>query len=111
LPDSDNSVTFQVLARIFMLPTTESGKSNPISAGYRPNHNFGSPSNRAMYIGQLDIPPGESVYPGETRDLVVSFLNTDELPRLLQVGTKWRIQEGLNHVGNAEVLKILLAAV
>ena len=95
-----------VLARVSFLRTEEGGRREPCPERYRPNHNFGDAENRQFYIGQLQIPAGELVSPGETRDLEVVFLNGRGLSELLSVGRRWRIQEGARLVAKAEVLEV-----
>ena len=102
----DDPIT--VTARLSMLPTDQGGRGTPLTGGYsyRPNHNFGDEDNRFFYIGSVEIPKGDLVYPGEIRELRVLFLNVQGLLELLEVGRKWRIQEGSNLAGIAEVLSV-----
>jgi translation elongation factor EF-Tu-like GTPase len=96
-----------VLARISVIRTEDGGRKGPFTTSYRPNHNFDEAADRIFYIGQLEVPEGTWVYPGETRDLVITFLNVRGLSALLRVGRAWRIQEGGQHVATAEVLALL----
>jgi translation elongation factor EF-Tu-like GTPase len=70
-PEGDAPV--RVLARVQVLSSEEGGRTSPFRAQYRPNHHFGAPENRHFYIGQVEIPEGESVSPGETRELAITF--------------------------------------
>ena len=97
----------RVLARISVLRTEDGGRKGPFTKSYRPNHNFGAPVDRVFYIGQVEVPDGTWIHPGETHDLVVTFLNVRGLSELLQVGRSWLIQEGPRHVANAQVLSLL----
>lgn len=97
----------RVLARLSFLSAEEGGRSGPCWGGYRPNHNFGGPDDRQFYIGQVQVPEGEVVRPGETRNLEVCFLHGPGLAELLQVGRQWRVQEGKKLVANAEILEVL----
>lgn len=96
----------KVLARVSFFKSEQGGREQPCVGKYRPNHNFGGPENRNFYIGQLELLPGESIHPGENRDVRITFLNGAGLSELLQVGRNWRIQEGIKHVANAEVLAV-----
>jgi translation elongation factor EF-Tu-like GTPase len=96
-----------VLARISVRPTEDGGRKGPFTHHFRPNYNFGEPDNRVFYIGQVEVPEGTWVYPGETRDLPITFFNVRGLTELLRVGRKWRIQEGGHFIATAEVLAIL----
>ncbi len=95
----------RVLARISVLRTEDGGRNYPIPMSYRPNHNFGGAEDTQFYIGQLEIPENHPVKPGETRDLVVTFLNGPGLSELLLEGRTWRIQEGSKLVATAQVLR------
>ncbi len=97
----------RVLARVSVVSTEDGGRKGPFTKHYRPNHNFGDTENRAFYIGQIEVADGDWVYPGETRDLEITFLNVGDLINLLKVGRTWRIQEGQKHVASAEVLQML----
>jgi translation elongation factor EF-Tu-like GTPase len=97
----------RIRARISVLRTEDGGRNGPFTAFYRPNHNFGGPSDRIYYVGQVEVPQGSWVSPGETRELVVTFLNVRGLSDLLQIGRTWRIQEGPKHVATGEVLAVL----
>jgi translation elongation factor EF-Tu-like GTPase len=100
----------RVLARISVLRTGDGGRQTAFKGGYRPNHNFGSAEDRVFYVGQVEATEGTWVHPGETRDLVVTFLNVRGLSDLLTVGRTWRIQEGPRHVATGEVLALLSEA-
>jgi elongation factor Tu len=97
----------RALARISVVPTEQGGRKGPFATNFRPNHNFGGPDDRIFYIGQIEVPEGAWVHPGETRDLLITFLNVRGLADLLQVGRTWRIQEGGRLIANAEVLSLL----
>ena len=57
----------RVLARVHVLAAADGGRRGPFTARYRPNQNFGSAENRNFFIGQVEVPEGEWVYPGERR--------------------------------------------
>jgi elongation factor Tu len=97
----------RVLARISVIATEQGGRKGPFTKSYRPNHNFGGPEDRVFYIGQVEVPEGTWIHPGECRDLPITFLNVRGLTDLLLVGRKWRIQEGGKLVATAEVLSLL----
>jgi elongation factor Tu len=96
----------RVLARVKVLSAEEGGRTSPFQAKSRPNHNFGGPENRYFYIGQVEIPEGESVAPGETRELMITFLPVIGIVEELKLGRRWRIQEGGKLVAFAEVLAV-----
>jgi translation elongation factor EF-Tu-like GTPase len=95
----------KVLARVSVLSIEDGGPSQPISKSFRPNHNFGEAQDNQFYIGQVEVPESTLVHPGETRELMVTFLNGPGLNELLHQGKTWRIQEGSKLVAQAEVLR------
>lgn len=100
----------RVLARIHVATAEEGGRREPFRARYRPSHNFGASDNRHFFIGQVEIPEGANVYPGETRELIVTFLPVIGITEQLTAGRQWRIQEGGKLVATAEVLSVLPSA-
>lgn len=107
--DSTGGKPIVIEAIINLLNTDQGGKSRPITHHYRPNHNFGDHENRNMFIGQIELIEGESLHPGETRDLLVTFLNVRGLREILTVGREWRIQEGGQLVGHGIVKRVIEA--
>lgn len=97
----------RVLARVQVLATAEGGRSGPFTANYRPNHNFGGAENRSFFMGQVEVPEGEWVYPGETRELTITFANVVGLREQLTPGRRWRMQEGWRLIATAELLSLL----
>lgn len=95
-----------VRAMIAMVQTDSGGRIGPFTKGFRPNHNFGAQDDRFFYIGQVEVPEGDWVYPGETRELLVTFLNARGLLELLTPSRTWRIQEGPRLIGTGTVMAI-----
>lgn len=96
----------KVVAEISFISENEGGRSRPVQAIYRPNHNFGPENHREFYIGQVEIPEDNKLYPGETYILPITFINGPGLSELLSVGRKWRIQEGPRLVARAKIIKV-----
>src|SRR5882762_6389479 len=94
----------RVLACISVVRTEDGGRSGPFTHHYRPNHNFGGAENRVFFIGQVEVPEGTWIHPGDTCDLPITFLNVRGLAELLQIGRVWRIQEGGKLVASATLL-------
>ncbi len=105
--ESAGDKPIKVLARISVLKTEDGGKLQAFTKNYRPNHNFGSSENIDFFIGQIEVAEGEWIQPGETHDLQITFLNVIGLAEKLQIGNRWRIQEGQKLVAHAEVLSLI----
>jgi hypothetical protein len=96
----------KVFARLDVVSTEAGGRVGPFTNGLRPNHNFGGDADRFFFIGQVEVPDGQWVYPGDTRELWITFLNARGLRELLLPGRQWRIQEGPKLIAMATVLSI-----
>ena len=100
-----------VRARIDFLTAMAGGRSAPLKAGtrYRPNHNFLSPENRIMAIGEIIVPEDRDVLPGESLEvLIVLFASPDLYPEIT-TGRRWGIQEGPKLVAYGTVLERLMS--
>ncbi|UFZ04878.1 hypothetical protein LQG66_00715 [Bradyrhizobium ontarionense] len=98
-----------VRATVRLLPSEESGRSRPVYGGYRPNHNFFGPDNRAMTMGVIDLPAGVALHPGDSIETTIRFLNWPGLEGQIYSGRQWRIQEGARVVGIGTVIEIVRA--
>ena len=95
-----------VSATIALFAQDKGGRPGPFTKGFRPNHNFCGPDDRFFFIGQIEVEEGDWVYPGETREFKVTFLNARGLCELLFPGRIWRIQEGPRLIGTGTVIEI-----
>jgi hypothetical protein len=99
---TDRRPAVDVRAKVSLLASLERGRCNI----WRPRHNFGAPGDRVFYIGNVDL--GSSpISPGETRDVLVRFIDGPGLRDHLRPGRLWRIEEGFNLIATAEVVEIV----
>jgi elongation factor Tu len=110
LEPTDGPPTLRVRAQLHAHRTDEGGRQRSIHSGYRPDLNFGSPESREFYVGAVTWPDDAVVRPGESREVVVEFINARGLAEQLAVGRSWRIQEGSRLVATAKVLEIMREA-
>lgn len=97
------SDTIRVRASVRLLPEVEHGRR----ANYRPNHNFFGPDDRVMTMGEVNIPAGEELHPGETMEVPITFFNWPGLVGQIYPGREWRIQEGATLVGIGTIIEVL----
>lgn len=88
-------------ATVTLFKSDEGGRDHPITDSYRPNHNFDFPEQNRMFIGQFEMAPDEWIFPGETKLVSISFLNSIGLRELLVKNCEWRLQEGSQIIGKA----------
>jgi translation elongation factor EF-Tu-like GTPase len=96
----------KVRATITFVPTEKGGRTGPAKSGYRPNHNFGAPTDTLMQIGKVEFEGRQEVFPGETATALVTFLGNPDLAAQVHIGREWRLQEGLRLVANAKVTEV-----
>ena len=104
---TDRRPGINVRATVTLVPTASRGRRSDESVRWRPNHNFGLPDGRAFYIGQVEFESAETIEPGETRGVLIRFLDGPGLRENLQAGRTWRIQEGPNLIAMAELIEVL----
>ena len=104
---SPGEPSIKVRAMLSFLSTEEGGRKTEAFSGYRPNHNFGEPSGREFYAGQITFAPRESIKPGESGEVDIEFLNGPGLMEAVQSGQPWRIQEGPTLVATATLIDFL----
>ena len=100
-----NPEILRVRASIRVLTAEEGGRTMPVFSGYRPDHNFGGPENRLMYMGVIEF-DGEPNEPGKTKEVEIRFLSGLGLRELLCRGRKQRIQEGNILVAQGEIIEV-----
>jgi hypothetical protein len=99
---SDRRPVVDVRATVSLLSSVETGRCND----WRPRHNFGPPDSHFFYIGKIDL-GSKPINPGETRQVLVRFLDGPGLRDNLRPGRTWRIQEGSNLIATAEVVELV----
>jgi hypothetical protein len=103
---ADGRPGLTVRASVTLLPSVERGRRTDNIVRWRPNHNSGQPDGGSFYVGQFEIDSGEMIEPGETKNVLVRFIDGPGLRDNLVPGRSWRIQEGPNLVGTATVLEV-----
>jgi elongation factor Tu len=92
-------------AEIRLLPTSaDSGRSNPVRSGYRPNHRLLPDYLTSGIHEYLDR---EEVHPGETVHGRITFISPEAYPGCLWVGKVVDIQEGSRLIGRATITRVL----
>jgi translation elongation factor EF-Tu-like GTPase len=104
---SDFRPEVRVRATVTLLGSAERGRTSKPAARWRPNHNFGAADGRTFYIGQVEFDSGDAIEPGESRNVLIRFIDGPGLREALCPGRSWRIQEGPTIVGTATVTEVL----
>ena len=106
--DLINGDPIRVNAIVSLLTYAQGGRKTPIVGGqtFRPNHNFGDERNINFYIGQINYEDGDLIYPGESRNVQIEFMNVDGLRELLSPEKVWRIQEGSTLIAHGKVVDV-----
>jgi translation elongation factor EF-Tu-like GTPase len=111
--DTDMTEFIMVKAELTMLSTENGGRVDPITKDviYRPNHLFGATevytSTRSFHIGQIELIDRVELAPGDKADVIVKFLPTALLEKILIENLEWEIYEMPRLVGRAKVVELL----
>ncbi len=98
----------RIRARIDFLPAENGGRTTPLIGGthYRPNHNPLGPDDREMMMGEISVPIGSVVQPGDSLDIDMT-LYPGRFASEIVPGRQWRVQEGAKLVAMGTVLALL----
>jgi elongation factor Tu len=93
-----------VEADIYLLPSSEGGRSAPAFSGYRPQHQI-----RADYqtSGTHQYAQRERLAPGESTRGTITFITPEAYPNSLRAGDVIDILEGSRLVGRATIVRVL----
>ena len=105
-----NSDVIEIKAKLILYSTENGGRKTGIKTNYRPNHVFEYKENSSdfvtTYIGQIEFEK-EWILPNETENVKVRFLKHQNISEFVEKGRVWWIHEGLNKIGQAEILEII----
>lgn len=90
-------------AILTFLPTEDGGRSGPVFSDYRPQFYYDGHDRDASHT----YPDVESVKPGETVRVILSFLSPDQHVGKLNIGTPFLIREGRTIVGYGAITKLV----
>lgn len=91
-------------AKVRLLSESEGGRKSPIFTGYSPNHRF---DENSYYIGLIELDDGQKLFPGQECKCKVKMLDSPGCQERLNIGYKWQITEGVQVVGDIEILAII----
>lgn len=104
---TDERPSVDVRASLTLLPETLHGRRSDPQVRCRPSHNFGPPEGREFFVGQVEFDSATTIEPGQTREVLVRFIDGPGLQEQLRPGRSWRVQEGLTLVATASVIEVV----
>ena len=93
----------EVKARINLLPSSISGRTQPIFVRYNPNHKL---KNGLFYMGALMKIENGKINPGESAIADITFVVSEQALPFFKEGLIWDIHEGRVKVGTGEILLV-----
>ena len=90
-----------ILGRIYFYKTEDGGKKIPVE------NMFGCPAyiDGKYYDCRLHLENNDVIYPGETKDVNISFLSKEKVLSSLKIGSEFKLWEG-RFIADVEVLDI-----
>jgi translation elongation factor EF-Tu-like GTPase len=89
---------FKIKARIYLYQYN--ARKTPFKSGYRPLFNL---DDQTKVSGKIDLIDGDFFYPGTQGEVLVTFLNHNEL----KISSIFSFDEGLKILGEGEILEII----
>ncbi|HEX8514833.1 MAG TPA: hypothetical protein VF868_01450 [Bacteroidia bacterium] len=93
----------EVIAKIKVYDT-QLGRKTPFNSGYRPLFSF---IKSMKTSGQITLIEGDKFFPGDEGIVKIKFANADYLGNNFRTGVKFTFGEGVQNIGEGEVIEIL----
>ena len=101
----------RVRAKIKLLSMDAGGRKTPINCkldGYRPDHHFDWLNENYAYIGKVQFTEDTTfLFPGESAEVLITFISDATLDENLMPGLTWDVREGPFVVGQGTILEVV----
>ena len=92
---ANTEITYDLTARIVLLPTDMGGRKKPVASGYKPSFVFNSLKH---FAGEIHLVRRKELQPGETGVEVIKLLPARNLRKNLKPNDTFSISEGNKNV-------------
>jgi hypothetical protein len=99
----NTDITYDLTAKIFLLPTEIGGRKKPVATGYRPSFTFNSINH---FTGEIRLVKTKELWPGQSSIAVIKLLPARHLRKNLKPNDTFSINEGTKTVGTGVIEKV-----
>lgn len=98
-----SEITYDLVAKISLLPTEMGGRKKPVFTGYKPSFSFNSLQH---YSGEIRLVRKRSLKPGDSAIAVIKLLPARTIRKTLKPNDAFIITEGNKTVGSGIIEKV-----
>ena len=102
-----SEVTYNLTAKISLLPTEMGGRKKPVFTGYKPSFSFNSLQH---YSGEIHLLRKQQLRPGGSAIAVIKLLPARTIRKTLKPNDAFTITEGSKTVGSGIIEKVKIIA-
>lgn len=102
-----SEITYNLTAKISLLPTEMGGRKKPVFTGYKPSFSFNSLQH---YSGEIRLLRKQQLRPGGSAIAVIKLLPARTLRKTLKPNDAFTITEGSKTVGSGIIEKVKIIA-
>ena len=99
----NTDITYDLIAKIVLLPRDMGGRKKPVASGYRPSFVFNSLNH---FTGEIRLVRKKELLPGESAIAVIRLLPARHLRKNLKPNDTFSISEGNKTVGTGIIEKV-----
>jgi translation elongation factor EF-Tu-like GTPase len=96
-----SKTTYNIKAKISLLPTKLGGRKNPVSTGYRPALAFNSIQH---FSGEIELLDQQQIKPGESGTVLIKLIPAKHIRKNLKSNDAFTLNEGNKAVGSGIII-------
>jgi translation elongation factor EF-Tu-like GTPase len=99
----NSEITYDLTAKITLLPTAMGGRKKSVASGYKPSFSFNSLQH---YTGEIHLLKIKELKPGDTGIALIKLLPARTLRKNLKANDTFSITEGNKTIGTGIIEKV-----
>jgi|GEM_PF-921622 translation elongation factor EF-Tu-like GTPase len=96
-----SKTTYNIKAKISLLPTKMGGRKNPVATGYRPALAFNSIQH---FSGEIELLDQQQIKPGESGTVLIKLIPAKHIRKNLKSNDAFTLNEGNKAVGSGIII-------
>lgn len=102
-----SKITYDLIAKISLLPTEMGGRKRPVATGYKPSFAFNSLQH---FSGEVHLIETQELKPGDSGLAYIKLLPARNISKNLQPHDAFTINEGNKTIGSGIIEKVKVIA-
>lgn len=96
-----SSITYNIKAKISLLPTDLGGRQNPVATGYRPALAFNTAQH---FSGEIELLDQKQLNPGDSGSVFIRLIPAKHIRKNLKSNDAFTLNEGSKAIGSGIIV-------